>query len=204
MHSRTILTLVRHGQTSANLDGVWHGSSDTRLTEHGQAQADRVAGFLSDHGADATAVYCSPLSRARHTAEPIAQRLGVAVHVEPDLSEYDIGRWEGLSFRELNDTHQLWHHIARDPDWAPHGGESPRQVVTRLTSCLRGLARKHPNDRIIAVSHGGALSLALADIMGPEAEPFSLMMDNCAVSDLVLEPRPKLLHFNLNAHLEGL
>ncbi len=204
MHSRTILTLVRHGQTSANLDAVWHGSSDTPLTEHGEAQAARVADFLSDHGADATAVYCSPLARARHTAEPIAKRLGVPMHLEPDLSEYDIGRWEGLSFKELNDTHRLWHHIARDPDWAPHGGESPRQVVTRFTTCLRRLAQKHPTERIIAVSHGGALSLALADILGPGTDPFSLMMVNCAVSDLVLEPRPEFLNFNLNAHLEDL
>ena len=75
--ARTVLTLVRHGQTSANLDGVWHGSSDTPLTPHGERQAERVAHFLGDHSADATVVYTSPLQRARRTASPIAERRSI-------------------------------------------------------------------------------------------------------------------------------
>ena len=64
---RTVLTLVRHGETSANLDGVWHGSTDTPLTERGRRQAERVAGFLAQRHRDATALYSSHLpARPRH------------------------------------------------------------------------------------------------------------------------------------------
>jgi broad specificity phosphatase PhoE len=207
--ARTVLTLVRHGQTSANLDGVWHGSSDTPLTPHGELQAARVAHFLGDHSADATVVYTSPLQRARRTARPIAERLGLELRVDDDLREYDIGAWEGMSFRELHEVHGLWHHIATDPDYAPHGGESPRQVVLRLTRCLQRIAAAHPRERVIAVAHGGALSLALSALLDPDRRAASdamgsRVMKNCAVSELALEPAPELLSFNLEAHLAGL
>jgi len=200
--SRTVLTLVRHGQTSANLDGVWHGSSDTPLTDHGAEQALRVASFLGEHSADATEVYASPLVRARHTAAPIAARLGLSPQIDENLREYDIGSWEGKSFQELQEVHGLWGHIAKNPDFAPHGGESPRQVVARMTSCLLELHTRHAGKRVIVVTHGGALSLALGSLLG-KSNGFVHVMKNCAVTELVLEPEPELLSFNLDAHLDA-
>ncbi len=208
MESRTVLTLVRHGQTSANIDAVWHGWTDTPLTQLGVRQAQRVAIFLDQHSADATIVYTSPLERARHTAEPIAEQLGLELRIEDDLREYDIGEWEGKTFKELHEVHRLWHHIRRNPDFAPHGGESPRRVVERLTGCLRRIAHDHPNERIIAVAHGGALALALGELLSPRPNQgragWTHLMDNCAVSELTLSPEPELLSFNLNGHLEDL
>jgi len=201
---RTILTLVRHGETSANLDGVWHGSSDTPLTEHGEHQARCVARFLGQHGADATEVYASPLRRARSTASPIASQLGLEARIDPDLREYDIGGWEGKTFQELQEVHGLWDRIAADPDFAAHGGESPRQVVRRMTACLRELHARHAGERIIIVTHGGALSLALGSLLASSDSRFAHVMSNCAVTELVLEPEPELLSFNVAAHLEEL
>ena len=203
MLARTILSLVRHGQTSANLERVWHGSSDTPLTETGHAQATQVAAFLSEHSADASVVYSSPLLRARSTAAPIAARLQLESRVEPGLCEYDIGSWEGKSFRELHEVHRLWEHIANDLDFAPHGGESPRQVVDRLSTCLRALATRHPGQRVIAVVHGGALSMTLGQLLHNDATRWTRVMKNCAVSELVLDPEPELLSFNLDSHLEA-
>jgi len=201
---RSLLTLVRHGQTSANLESVWHGSSDTPLTEVGTRQAARVAGFLGSRFADATVVYSSPLRRARHTAEPIAERLGVEVRIEDDLSEYDIGAWEGKTFRELHEVHRLWEHIRSDPDFAPHGGESPRRVIDRLTGCLRRIHDRHRGERVVAVTHGGALAMALGELLEPGAGAWTRLMTNCGVSELALEPEPELLSFNLRSHLEDL
>jgi probable phosphoglycerate mutase len=204
MPTRTVLTLVRHGQTSANLESVWHGSSDTPLTSHGERQAQRVADFVRGERSDATVIYASPLIRARHTARPIAERLGLEVRVEEDLREYDIGKWEGKSFKELHEVHRLWHNIANDLDYAPHGGESPRQVIDRLTGCLRRLSAAHPGQRVIAVAHGGALSMAIGELLDPGARSWSHVMANCAVTDLTLDPAPELLSFNVDTHLDGL
>jgi broad specificity phosphatase PhoE len=204
LEKHTVLSLVRHGQTSANIDSVWHGWTDTPLTPLGLRQAEQVARFLAKQSPAATIVYSSPLERARHTAQAIAERLELEVRIEADLREYDIGDWEGKTFKELHEVHDLWQHIGTDLDFAPHGGESPRRVVERFTACLRRIGRDHPNQRVITVAHGGALALALGELLNPGSAEWHRVMDNCAVSELTLEPEPKLLSFNLKEHLEGL
>lgn len=204
MQPRAILTLVRHGQTSANLDGVWHGSTDGPLTERGREQALRVARFVLERHADAAAVYTSPLLRARDTARAIAASLGLEPRLELGLAEYHLGRWEGKTYQELHETHRLWDEMRRDPDFAPHGGESPRQVTGRVTAALRRIGASHRGERVIVVTHGGALSMALAAILEGDYTRWRRVMSNCAVSELVLEPEPELLSFNQTEHLDGL
>lgn len=197
-----ILTLVRHGETSANVDGVWHGSTDTPLTQRGLRQARQVARYLAASRSDARGLYASPLARARLTAEAIGRRLGLAPRVEADLREYHLGSFEGLTYRELIGRHRLFERMRLDPDHAPGGGESPRRVAERFAGALRRIAARHPGERAIVVGHGGALTLALGWILDRDAAHWRRVMDNCAVTDLVLEPEPRLLCFNERAHLE--
>jgi len=201
---QTVLILVRHGETSANIDGVWHGSTDTPLTARGAQQASRVAQYVGASFPDAAAVYTSDLLRARQTAEAIAEALGLTRRVEDDLREYNLGSWEGKTYSELYHDHELWHHIRTDPDFAPHGGESPRQVASRLTAALQQIAACHPRQRVVVVTHGGALSMAMGAILDGSYTRWRSVMDNCAVSELVFEPEPELLSFNVSDHLEGL
>ena len=68
------LLLVRHGQTHANVDQVWHGHTDTPLNELGHQQAERLGEFFHNYLPQIHAIYSSPLQRARHTAERIGLR----------------------------------------------------------------------------------------------------------------------------------
>jgi probable phosphoglycerate mutase len=197
------LLLVRHGETSANLDGVWHGSTDTPLTPRGHAQAGRVAERLARECADATAIYTSDLQRARDTATPIARALGLRLATEPGLREYDLGSWEGKTYRELHEQHRLWDHMRADPHYAPHGGESPLAVAQRITGALRRIASSHADARVVVVSHGGALSLAFGLLLDDDYSRWRRVMDNCAVTELRLEPL-ELLRFNDTSHLDAL
>ena len=175
----TILTLVRHGQTSANIEGVWHGSTNTPLTDHGHRQAAATAAFLAANHHPIRHVYASPLDRAHHTVRPIAAHFGI----EPVL---DSG---------------LFQNMKADPHFAPHGGESPSQVAQRLTGTLRRIAGLHPGERVVVVTHGGALSIALGLLLDDDYSSWNRMMKNCAISELVLEPRPELVSFNRIDHL---
>lgn len=204
MSAPTILTLVRHGETGANLEGVWQGSMDAPLNERGLAQATRVAAYLGGCCADASALYSSPLQRAYRTAELIAEAVGLAPQIDEALTEYDLGCWEGKTYHDLQHEHRLWHHMRRDPDFAPHGGESPRQVTDRFSRALLRIARGHPAGRVIVVAHGGGLSLSLGHLLDGGYSKWQPVMDNCAVTELVVGPRPELLSFNLTDHLEGL
>ena len=199
----TLLTLVRHGETSANTDGVWHGSTDTPLTARGRAQADRVARYADRCLGDAVALYSSPLQRANDTAQAIASRLRLEVRIDADLVEFDLGSWEGKSFGELHTVHRLWDEMRGDPDFAPHGGESPRRVAARFVRALRRIASAHSGSRVVIVAHGGALALSLGELLDGTCTSWQRVMDNCAVSELVLTPEPALLTFNHTAHLES-
>jgi broad specificity phosphatase PhoE len=201
---RTVLILVRHGETSANIDSVWHGSIDTPLSERGERQASRVAQYLGEAFPDATGLYASDLQRARLTADAIGEVLGLPTRLDEDLREYHLGSWEGKPYSELYRVHKFWHHIKADPDFAPHGGESPRQVASRLTAALRKIAADHPGERVVVVTHGGALSMAMGVILDGSYTKWRRVVANCAVSELVFEPRPELLSFDVSDHLEGL
>jgi broad specificity phosphatase PhoE len=200
--TQTILTIVRHGETQANIDSVWHGSTDEPLTGRGEAQARQVAHFLAQTSPEAVALYTSPLRRARSTATTIGQALKLAVRIEPDLAEYSLGVWEGLPFVTLRDDFRLWKRTAADPDFAPPEGESPRQVTRRMLRALRQIVATHASQRAIVVSHGAALSLGFAALF--EIDPSQYFFDNCSVSELVFEPAPRLLSYNQTRHLKGL
>jgi probable phosphoglycerate mutase len=201
---RTVLILVRHGETSANTKSVWHGSIDTPLSKRGRRQASRVARHLGEAFPDAGALYASDLQRARETAEAIGEALGLETRLEEDLREYHLGSWEGKTYDELYHVHKLWHHIKTDPDFAPHGGESPLQAASRVSAALRKIAAEHPRERVIVVTHGGALSMAMGAILDGSYTNWRRVMANCAISELVFEPSPELLCFDVVDHLEGL
>jgi broad specificity phosphatase PhoE len=204
MSTPTILTLIRHGETGANLEGVWQGSVDAPLNERGLAQAARVAAYLGERCADASTLYSSPLQRAYRTAELIGEAVGLVPQIDEALTEYHLGCWEGKTYHDLRHEHQFWDHIKRDPDFAPHGGESPRQVTDRVSRALLRIARSHAGERVIVVAHGGAFSLSLGHLLAGGYDEWQRVMDNCAVTELVLEPRPELLSYNRTDHLEGL
>ena len=199
--SRTILTLVRHGQTSANIDGVWHGSTNTPLTAHGHGQAAAAAAFIEANCKPVGTVYASPLDRAHHTAMRIAERLGLIPQIDPGLAEYDLGDWEGMSFESLYHDKKLFDNMKSDPDYRPHGGESPKQVGDRLVGSLRRIADRHPGERVVVVSHGGALSIAFGLLFDNDYSSWNRIMKNCAITELVLDPRPELVSFNRTEHL---
>ena len=196
------LLLVRHGQIAANAERVWHGSTDSPLTERGREEAARTARHLAVRAPRPIALYTSPLLRARETAEPIAAELGLSARVEPGLAEYGIGELEGVSYLALAQQHRFFEKIAADPDFAPPLGESPRQVVARVSAALAAIAGAHRGGPVVVVSHGAALGLALGSLLERDANQWQRFhLANCGLSELVLEPAPRLLSWNATGHL---
>jgi broad specificity phosphatase PhoE len=96
--TRKIL-LVRHGLTDWNYASRFQGRTDVPLNKEGMAQAEKVARRVEGWPVDA--VYSSPLTRARQTADIIAARLHKSATIIDDLVEVNFGMWEGLYFKEL-------------------------------------------------------------------------------------------------------
>jgi probable phosphoglycerate mutase len=131
---------IRHGETAWSLSGQHTGLTDIPLTENGRKLARRLAVPLAKEGF--VLVLVSPLQRARETCA-LAGFGDVAI-VEPDLMEWNYGRYEGLTPREIHDIDPGWMLFR---DGCP-GGESPSEVGARV-------------DRVIAraCSAGGHVAL---------------------------------------------
>ncbi len=198
----TRLLLVRHGQITANLEARWHGSTDGALTERGREEARRVADHLARTRPGAAAVYTSPLQRARDTGAPIAGALGVSLVVEDGLAEYGIGVLENELFEELLGRHRFFEQIEADPHWAPSGGESLHAVGDRVRAAWNSIAHRHPGGEVVVVSHGAAIAIGLASLLHDDLRVWPrYRLRNTSVSEIELEPSPRLLAFDLVDHL---
>ena len=201
--SPTTLLFIRHGETDANANGQLEGATDKPLNAAGQAQAQAVAARLVRENRPIQAIYSSSLTRARQTAAPLAAALGdLPVQVDPDLSEFHLGEWDGLTLEELRDEKQLWARMATDPHFAPPGGESAMQFGLRLVRAVRAILGRHPGQTVAIFSHGGALATVLAVLLENQGNRWpGYLMDNGGISEVVFEPAPRLVRMNDVSHI---
>jgi len=166
--TQTHFILVRHGETTWNLEGRRQGQSDSPLTAAGLAQARAIAERLAAGPAPADALYSSDLSRARRIAEEISAACGLPVIPDERLREKSFGVIEGLRQAEVEARYpQVAAQIAKKlPDYAPPGGESLAEAQRRGIAALEDLAGRHPSGRVIVVSHGALLGMFLRHVLG--------------------------------------
>lgn len=162
----TRIVLVRHGQTDYNRERRWQGvGSDVPLNDAGRGEAARVAEALAARFDDAVAaLYTSDLARARETAEIVGSRLGLEPTLEPGLRELSHGRWEGLTHAEVAERwpEELAEYEAHPYTVRRGGGDSYEDLEARLMPALERLSAAHRGERIVCVSHGGPIRLALS------------------------------------------
>ena len=181
----TRLFLIRHGETIANREYRYIGHRDDPLSVPGQTQAIQLAEALSV--LPITAVYSSPLQRAYDTALQIAVRHKLAVQPVADLRECNFGTWEGLSRAEVlarsPEDAQYLHAWERDMTIAPPGGDSFETLRERACAVVVQLARAHPDQSIVLVSHVGPLKVLLATALGaPLSSAFRIFLDPATIS----------------------
>jgi probable phosphoglycerate mutase len=193
----TRLVLLRHGQTELSAQRRYSGRGDPSLSDLGlrqaKAAATRLATVDSATGqlaGGAVAVVCSPLSRARQTADEVAAALGIAVLPMPGLIETDFGEWEGLTFAEAAardpESHRRW---LSDPAVPTPGGESFDEVHRRVRAVLDRLIAEHGGSTLIVVSHVTPIKTLIR--MGLDAGPsvlFRLHLDLASLSVVEFYP----------------
>lgn len=152
--------LVRHGETAFSLERRWSGHNDQVLSEAGRAMATNVARRL--RGAECAALYVSPIRRARETAEPLAEALGLRPAIEPDLAECNFGTWDGLSFRQVGETDaDAFAAWLRGEGPAGGEGESLGELAQRVERWMARTVESHPGGVVVGVSHAGPIKAAI-------------------------------------------
>jgi broad specificity phosphatase PhoE len=152
------LVLARHAETDSNvrlaLDSRPPGPP---LTELGQRQAIELADTLSVQ--PVVGVYASTALRAQQTAQPVADRHGLAVDIVPGLHEIFMGDLEGTtdetSLRAFMTVAQAW--TAGELDRPMPGGESAQDAVDRCVAAIDGLRARHSHGVLVVISHGALL-----------------------------------------------
>ncbi len=160
----TELLIVRHGQTDWNIKRWIQGWRDIELNSTGMTQAKRLAAHLArpEHRLEPLeAIYSSDLLRARQTAEVLSESLQMPLHLLQGVRERNYGILEGVAFDEMAQRFptiaQIWH--SRDPDGVIPQGETLRTFTDRVKSTLELLAQAHNGQRVIVVTHGGAMDI---------------------------------------------
>ncbi len=187
------ISLVRHADALPERD-VEHRAYDEYhahpLSARGRAQAEATAERCA--GVGIAAVYCSPVPRARETAETIASRCGAALHEDTRLEEVGIGALDGtMTLRERLDA--LAAIALRDGSWTSiPGTESSESVRGRMRAALDAIAERHRGSRLVVVSHAGAINAYLGDVAGTPHD-FIFPLANCSISMVRVASAHRLL-----------
>jgi broad specificity phosphatase PhoE len=162
--------LARHGETAYNHEGRFQGQGEVPLNDTGRDQAAELAERAAGYGF--RALWCSPLLRARETADVIAAKIGLEPKADARLMETDAGDWTNLTFVEVRArTPELFDAFAAaDSGFAFPGGESFAEQEVRVSAALADVERGALP--ALVVCHGMVIRAAFASRSRDGSIPF--------------------------------
>lgn len=171
------LIIIRHGRPE-RVELTEGEVADPALTDRGWEQARAVADMLM--GEEVHAVVSSPVLRARQTAEPLSEKLGVAVQVDDRLAELDFGNAHYIPAEEMNWSPEEEQQFIDDPHYLfqAQGGFEPFR--NRVVAAFDDVIAANRGRRVAVFCHGGVMGSYLTSIIGT-SEPFAIPNDYCSV-----------------------
>ncbi len=197
------LILARHGKTDWNEVGKCQGISDVPLNSNGIEQAEKLALSLKEERIDR--IYSSHLSRAKTTAQKIADYHSIEVSTRDDLHEMNQGVFEGLDFSLIREKYSdILQHWRSDPETLQiPGGETLTGVQKRALSAIDEIINGCQTEIIVVVSHNLVIGLLLCSFAGRTLKQFrNYIVDEASKS--VVEVRGRefaILSVNDTSHL---
>ncbi|MBF6244758.1 MULTISPECIES: histidine phosphatase family protein [Nocardia] len=178
------LVLVRHAQPGRVL--TTSGPADPELTELGVEQARRVPAVIARFAGGEhriARVVSSPQRRARDTAAPTAEKLGLPVEVLDGLAEYDRDLPAYIPIEDAKrDFRATYDRIKAGH--LPEQIDGPAFVARVLGTVSELVAAAEPADTVVAFAHGGVVNVLLQDILGLE-RPLTFPIDYCSITRIL-------------------
>jgi 2,3-bisphosphoglycerate-dependent phosphoglycerate mutase len=139
------------------------GIADPELSTEGHEQSKKMAAYLACENIDA--VYASPLRRARETAQPLIEQLGIQYEICEGVAEFDRNSNEYVPAEELRATNDpRWQKMMKG-EW-DETADSPEVFRDRVISSINELVERHPGEKVAVVCHGGVINQYLAYVLG--------------------------------------
>ena len=152
------LIFIRHGQTDWNVQGKIQGSYDSELNDTGIKQAMNLSEKLLNLNYKFSKIYSSPQKRALKTAEILSKSSNVDYISVKDLQEMNMGKWEGLSWKEVEENYpneyKEWYlnrRYTKTPD-----GESYQDMLERVLKAIHKIINEN-NEDVVIVSHSAII-----------------------------------------------
>lgn len=182
----TRIILVRHGETTWNVEGRYQGQEDTPLSERGLKQGHLLAEGLRHIPIDLC--IASPLQRAFQTCQFCAELHNLLVKTDERLMEINHGTWEGMLAKDIQtqdpETYHQWHttpHLVR----MPKGGETLEDVRKRVRQAFDDYVATYPNQTILVAAHDAVNKAIICDLLGIGMEHFwQVKQDNTCINVL--------------------
>ena len=199
------LLIVRHGETEWNAEGRIQGHTDIGLSEKGAEQARSLGQRLADRQIDVA--YSSDLKRTSETAKLALSGRDITLNETPRLREYNKGIFEGMTLSEIQEKFPAEYpkYLEKDLSYAPEGGETTRDVSTRMASIFAEIKANHLDETVLVVSHGGVLRAAMVSLLGMPLEGnWSFVFGNCGLTMVDTYTDNAVLRlFNDTSHING-
>lgn len=194
----TLIYLLRHCESSANKDGILAGRTPKiGLSKRGARQANQIATALSQDMF--TKIYFSPLQRCRETIEPFLKKSRRRAIPEPLFVEMNYGQWSGRKLSDLR-REKLWKLIQSNPSRVTFpSGESFVAAERRIKRGLNKIARASQKGRVLVVSHGDPIKIAIQLALKGDLDSFQRIVIDPGSVTIIDWPSGTLIASNIPA-----
>ena len=179
-----MIIFLRHAQAENNTKRILAGRTQgVPLTKTGIEQAERIAKYLAT--IDISAIYSSPIERAKHTAEIVAKSCSLDVVLDERLTEIDMGKFTRMNYDDMFAKYGniFLKFYENDPVISEHEVETFPDVQKRVLEMVDHVLKKHNNENVILVTHMDPIKSMLAKVMNLAPKTlFELIIANASVS----------------------
>jgi broad specificity phosphatase PhoE len=170
--------LIRHGETTGDVEDRYGGDYDDHLTSKGKDQAKKLAEKIKDFGIER--IFTSPRIRAKETSEILKDKLGVEVQLLEDIRERNhYGVLTGMVKSEAKRKYPKLAKMVDDYRNTVEGGEDYESFQKRVKKTLEQVYKSELNT-VAIVTHGGPVRMIFREILGYE----KIWVDDCAYAVL--------------------
>ena len=178
------IIFLRHGQAKNNTERVLAGRTEgIPLTEVGIKQAEHTAELLEHM--NISAIYSSPIQRAKHTAEIVGQHNSIDVTIDDRLIELDMGKFTGMPYDEIINSHGnvFMKFYNGELEIAHNGVETFFDVKKRVLAIVNHVMENHPDENVVLVTHMDPIKAMLSTIVDLSATNlFELIIANASLN----------------------
>ena len=178
------IIFLRHGQAKNNLERILTGRTPgVPLTEKGIDQAEKAAKFLEHM--NISAIYSSPIERARHTAEIVGKHNSLDVTIDDRLIELDMGKFTGVPYDEIFTSHGnvFMKFYNGELEIAHNGVETFSEVKKRILGIVDHVIENHPDQNVVLVTHMDPIKAMLSTIVDlTPTNLFELIIANASLN----------------------